>query len=146
MSAPIDAFRTYQSKTGGIPDAATGLLRINSTQYSNLRSLTFNIGGESYDLTPNGQIWPRTLNTFVGGSSSSIYLIVGDIGSSSGSGYDFVNGYTFLYVLHFLFLPRPYVPLLSASASIAYMIPPMDKSVLLALPTPTRRPTKSHSL
>jgi len=144
MSEPTDAFQTYQSKTGGILDAATSLLKINSTQYSNLQPLTFNIGDESYDLTPDGQIWPRTLNTFIGGSSSSIYLIVGDIGSPSGSGYDFVNGFTFLYVLHLLFLPRPYIRLLSASATIAYMILPMDKSVLLALHTPNRHLTKSH--
>jgi saccharopepsin len=90
------AFQTYQSKTGSTLDSATGLLSITSAQYSSLQSLTFNIGGNSYDLTPNGQIWPRSLNVAIGGNSTSVYLIVGDIGSVYGSGLDFVNGYTFL--------------------------------------------------
>jgi hypothetical protein len=47
-------------------------------------------------LTPNGQIWPRNLNADIGGVSGDIYLIVGDIGSDSGSGLDFINGQTFL--------------------------------------------------
>jgi len=32
----------------------------------------------------------------IGGSSSNIYLIVNNIGTPSGSGLDFINGYTFL--------------------------------------------------
>jgi hypothetical protein len=50
----------------------------------------------TYALTPNGQIWPRALNTYIGGSSSYIYLIVSSIGAPSGEGLDFINGYTFL--------------------------------------------------
>jgi cathepsin E len=50
----------------------------------------------SFGLTPNGQIWPRVLNTAIGGASNSILLIVGDIGAPSGSGLDFINGQTFL--------------------------------------------------
>jgi saccharopepsin len=103
MSESTGAFQTYQSKTGSTLDSATGLLSITSAQYSSLQSLTFNIGGNSYDLTPNGQIWPRSLNVAIGGNSTSVYLIVGDIGSVYGSGLDFVNGYTFLYVYASLF-------------------------------------------
>ena len=107
MSESTDAFEIYQSKTGGTPDSATGLLSITSTQYANLQPLTFNIGGNSYDLTANGQIWPRSLNTAFGGSSTAIYLIVVSGGSPSGSGLDFVIGYTFLYVcLSFVFPSR----------------------------------------
>ncbi|KAG9310078.1 aspartic peptidase domain-containing protein [Chiua virens] len=91
-----DAFQTYQSLTGATQDQATSLLSITSTQYANLQTLTFNIGSKSYDLTPNAQIWPRSLNTAIGGSSSGIYLIISDIGTPSGSGLDFINGYTFL--------------------------------------------------
>jgi hypothetical protein len=36
------------------------------------------------------------LNTYIGGSSSSNYLIVNNLGSPSGEGLDFINGYTFL--------------------------------------------------
>jgi len=79
-------------------DSATGLLKITNAQYDTLQSLVFNIGGTPFELTPNGQIWPRSLNTAIGGSSDAIYLVVSDIGTPSGSGLDFMNGYTFLYV------------------------------------------------
>jgi len=92
-----DAFDKYQTATGGILDHITGLLKISSQQYSNLSSLYFQIGDVSYELTPNAQIWPRSLNTAIGGTADSIYLVVSDIGRNSGSGWDFTNGYCFLY-------------------------------------------------
>ncbi|KAK0233810.1 aspartic peptidase A1 [Armillaria fumosa] len=91
-----NAFTKYKSATGATLDSSTGLLRITSAQYAQLSSLFFNINGVSYELTPNAQIWPRSLNTDIGGSSSAIYLIVNDIGTNSGEGLDFINGYTFL--------------------------------------------------
>jgi hypothetical protein len=91
-----NAFSLYQSATSGISDDTTGLLRITSTQYSALENLNFNVGSDTYALTPNGQIWPRALNTYIGGSTSYIYLIVNSIGTPSGEGLDFINGYTFL--------------------------------------------------
>jgi len=72
------------------------LLRITSTQFNNLQSLFFTTGGRTFELTANAQIWPRALNTLIGGTSTRIYLIVGDLGSPSGQGLDFINGYTFL--------------------------------------------------
>ena len=36
-----DAFDTYQSLTGGVPDANTGLLTITSEKFSKLESLFF---------------------------------------------------------------------------------------------------------
>ena len=38
----------------------------------------------------------RALNTAIGGSADDIFLIVGDIGTNSGSGLDVINGFTFL--------------------------------------------------
>ena len=40
-----NAFSTYQSDTGAVLDNNTGLLRVTSTQFSNLKTLTFVIGG-----------------------------------------------------------------------------------------------------
>ncbi|KAG2140221.1 aspartic peptidase domain-containing protein [Suillus bovinus] len=91
-----DAYETYKSATGGTPDAATDLLLISSAQYAALENLDFNIGGETFSLTPNAQIWPRVLNTYIGGSSNGIYLVVNDLGTTSGKGFDFVNGYPFV--------------------------------------------------
>ncbi|PSR75646.1 hypothetical protein PHLCEN_2v8937 [Hermanssonia centrifuga] len=76
-----DAFSSYQMATGGVIDSTTGLLKISLTQYENLNSLFFNIGG---------------LNNVIGGSSDGIYLIVSSTGKTSGSGMDFINGMTFL--------------------------------------------------
>ncbi|KAG9312014.1 acid protease [Chiua virens] len=91
-----DAFQKYQSATGATSDSTTGLLTISSSQYSALKPLSFNVGDQTFTLSANAQIWPRSLNSAIGGTSGSIYLVVGDIGSSSGSGLDFINGYTFL--------------------------------------------------
>ena len=49
-----------------------------------------------FELTANAQIWPRSLNTPIGGTAGDIYLIVADSGSNSGSGLDFILGQTFL--------------------------------------------------
>lgn len=105
MSSFADAFTKYQSLTGGVNDTATGLLKITPSQYDALELLEFDIGGVPFFLTPNAQIWPRSLNTDIGGTSDSIYLVVSDIGTPSGSGLDFISGYTFLYVES-----RSYVP------------------------------------
>jgi len=91
-----DAYNKYVKATGAKLDSTTGLLKITSAQYSALSSLNFKVGSNTYSLSPNAQIWPRSLNTYIGGTSSGIYLIVGDLGSSSGEGLDFIDGYTFL--------------------------------------------------
>ncbi|KAF9245853.1 aspartic peptidase domain-containing protein [Melanogaster broomeanus] len=91
-----NAYTKYQTATGATLDRTTGLLRLTSTQYSALQNLNFNIGSVTYALTPNGQIWPRTLNTYIGGTSGYIYSIVNNLGSPSGEGLDFINGQSFL--------------------------------------------------
>jgi len=91
-----NAFSKYETATGGVIDRATGLLRITSAQFSALKTLNFVVGGTTFGLTANGQIWPRSLNADIGGVSGRIYLIVGSIGTRSGSGLDFINGQTFL--------------------------------------------------
>lgn len=73
----------------------TGLLKITSQQYANLKNLTLKIGDHSYDLVPNAQIFPRALNKLLGGHPDSIYLVVGDLGSNT-PGLDFIDGYVFL--------------------------------------------------
>ncbi|KAG6873223.1 hypothetical protein C0995_001577 [Termitomyces sp. Mi166 len=91
-----DAYNRYRSATGAVLDGSTGLLRITSSQFSNLKSLFFTINGATFEFTANAQLWPRSLNTAIGGSASQIYLVVADVGSNTGSGLDFINGYAFL--------------------------------------------------
>ncbi|KAI0819359.1 acid protease [Trametes gibbosa] len=91
-----DAFAAYQTATGGVQDNNTGLLKITADQFANLESLFFHIGDNTYEFTPNAQLWPRALNTAIGGDADGIYLIVADLGSDSGEGLDFIDGFTFL--------------------------------------------------
>lgn len=79
MMTFIDAYRKYVQQTGATIDTKTGFLHLPASSYSKLQDLTFTIGGQKYVLTPNAQIWPRSLNTGIGGTSSYIYLIVSDV-------------------------------------------------------------------
>ena len=49
-----------------------------------------------FELTRNAQIWPRSQNAVIGGVASRIYLVVADLGSPSGEGFDFILGLPFL--------------------------------------------------
>ncbi|KAJ7791223.1 acid protease [Mycena olivaceomarginata] len=91
-----DAFQAYQQATGATADSTTGLLTLTESQFENLQSLFFQIGDQTLELTPNAQIWPRSLNSTLGGDDDKIYLITADLGSNSGSGLDFIDGFGFL--------------------------------------------------
>lgn len=126
----IDAFMRYQSATNATLDGPTGLLTISNDQYENLQTLTFNIGDYAYPLTQNAQIWPRSLNANIGGNSDSIYLVVSDIGSYSGSGLDFVNGYAFLSVFAVISLGIRLTTCPTVNAFILCSTPLTSKSAL----------------
>ncbi|OSX56970.1 hypothetical protein POSPLADRAFT_1067980 [Postia placenta MAD-698-R-SB12] len=100
---PSSAYAKYEKATGATYDDDTGLLRLTTTQYDKLESLYFTIGGVSYELTANAQIWPRSLNTAIGGTSDYVYLIVNDLGSSAETGLQFINGMTFLERFYFVY-------------------------------------------
>jgi len=91
-----DAFQAYQTATGAVPDSNTGLLKITEEQYEALETLVVVVDDHPLELTPNAQIWPRSYNTAIGGEDGAIYLVVADLGQNSGSGLDFILGYTFL--------------------------------------------------
>ncbi|KAI0672030.1 family A1 protease [Trametes maxima] len=98
-----DAFATYQSLTGGVLDPNTGLLKITPDQFANLKSLFFHIGSNAFEFTPNAQIFPRALNSAIGGTDDAIYLVIADIGTPSGEGFDFIDGMTFLERFYYVF-------------------------------------------
>ncbi|KAG2366011.1 aspartic peptidase domain-containing protein [Suillus spraguei] len=92
-----DAYGRYQDATGATFDQPTGLLRVTSNQYSALRPLNFHIGNKIFSLTPDAQIWPRSLNhKFSGGENDGIYLIVEKLPTETGAGLDFIAGYPFM--------------------------------------------------
>ncbi|KAG2351023.1 hypothetical protein BDR07DRAFT_1321933, partial [Suillus spraguei] len=86
-----DALAKYQSATGTTSDKMPGLLTISSAKYT-LTSLVYHFAQETYSLTPNTQIWPHSLNSYIHVRRGVIYLIVSDIGMTSGLGLDFING------------------------------------------------------
>ncbi|ORX64579.1 aspartic proteinase from Irpex Lacteus [Basidiobolus meristosporus CBS 931.73] len=93
---PTDAFQKYLKATGAVIDKATGLPKLTSAQFAKLKSLFITIGGTTLELTANACIFPRALNTQIGGEAGGIYLAFGDLGSNSGAGLDFILGLTFL--------------------------------------------------
>ncbi|KAI8994194.1 acid protease [Trametes punicea] len=98
-----DVFQAYQKATGATLDSTTGLLTVTEDQFANLQSLVFNIGGTNFEFTPNAQIWPRSLNSVIGGEEGKIYLVTTDLGSPSGQGLDFINGFVFLQRFYSVF-------------------------------------------
>ncbi|KAG2355832.1 aspartic peptidase domain-containing protein [Suillus spraguei] len=70
-----DAFEKYKAVTGANFDRRTKLLSITPEKYGALQPLDFHIGYQTYSLVPNAQIWPRHLNSRIGGVSTSIYLV-----------------------------------------------------------------------
>ncbi|KIM40927.1 hypothetical protein M413DRAFT_411839 [Hebeloma cylindrosporum] len=91
-----DAFKAYQKDTGATLDRVTGLLTVTAKQFASMKSLFFQIGSATFEFTANAQIWPRALNSTLGGEPGKIYLITADLGNNSGTGLDFINGFAFL--------------------------------------------------
>ncbi|KAL1747946.1 hypothetical protein HDZ31DRAFT_30826, partial [Schizophyllum fasciatum] len=50
----------------------------------------------TYNLIPDAQLWPMALHEAIGGLADGLYLIVANLGTSSGEGLEFINGYAFL--------------------------------------------------
>ncbi|EIN06383.1 acid protease [Punctularia strigosozonata HHB-11173 SS5] len=90
---PSDAFQKYKLAVKGAIDRDTGFLRIRNDQFKSLKPLKFALGTRTYTLSPNGQVWPRTMNAYIGGQKGYVYLMINDIGAPSGKGLDFVNGF-----------------------------------------------------
>ncbi|OCH85904.1 acid protease [Obba rivulosa] len=93
-----DALKRYKSAVGASNEADpdTGLFTISAASFAQLQSLLFHIGDTTFEFTANAQIWPRSLNTAIGGNANTIYLIATDIGTDTGSGLDFINGMVWL--------------------------------------------------
>ncbi|KAG2358187.1 aspartic peptidase domain-containing protein [Suillus spraguei] len=92
-----DAYRRYQAATGATFHEQADLLRMTPRQYRALRDLKFYIGNGVFSLTPNAQIWPRSLNSIIpGAENNSIYLIIKSMGTPTGAGLDFIVGWTFM--------------------------------------------------
>ncbi|KAG2369439.1 aspartic peptidase domain-containing protein [Suillus spraguei] len=97
ISIATKAYNLYKAANSGEFNPVTQLLAISNDQYGALQELKFNIGPQTYTLTPNTQIWPHSLNARIGShQADTIYLIVCDIGKPIGGGLDFISGYIFM--------------------------------------------------
>ncbi|KAG6332007.1 hypothetical protein ID866_7080 [Astraeus odoratus] len=85
-----DALSIYLSDTGAILNPG-GWYSLTQDQYNNLGILSFVIGGQDYDLSPNAQIFPRASP-----DEERIFLIVGEQRRIQDSGLDFTLGYPFV--------------------------------------------------
>ncbi|KAG2358014.1 aspartic peptidase A1 [Suillus spraguei] len=101
-----DAYEKYKTATGAYLDPATEILSITLEQYNALRPLDFHIGEKTYSLSPNAQIWPRSLNSQLRGTANGIYLVVKNLNKPTGSGDDFRLGYVFLQRFYSVFNTR----------------------------------------
>ena len=101
-SSTLDAYNRYVKATGANVDNATGFLYISPGQYQNLESLFFEIGGSAFELTPNAQIWPRSLYNAIGGEKDRVYLVVQNLGQAM-PGLDFICGMAFMERFYVVF-------------------------------------------
>ncbi|KLO14788.1 acid protease [Schizopora paradoxa] len=98
-----EAFDAYQKATGATLDNTTGLLTLPASDFEKLQDLNFSIGGTTFTLTPDAQVWPVALNEELGGEAGKIYLVTSDLGSSIGQGLDFIDGFVFLQRFYSVF-------------------------------------------
>ncbi|KAG8710988.1 hypothetical protein FRC11_003905 [Ceratobasidium sp. 423] len=83
--------------TGSKIDQSTKLLEIPKDSVGKMRSLFFVINGASYEFTPNAQLWPRALNTALGGKADAYYSVISALSDfEADMGSSFINGYVFL--------------------------------------------------
>lgn len=93
---PTDTFEVYTAAVGAVEDPNVGLFTVTPAQFATLPTLNVVIDGVTFPLTPDAQRLPQQLNTAFGGDPTLVYLIVGDLGTTSGQGFDFVLGQFFL--------------------------------------------------
>ena len=98
ISPTLGAYYRYGNATGAVYDNTTHFLRISTAQYSELESLFFTVDDTTYELNPNAQIIPRTINTLsgFGGDADHLYLVVFDLGPELSDEVGFIAGIPFL--------------------------------------------------
>ncbi|KAG6328805.1 hypothetical protein ID866_10284 [Astraeus odoratus] len=106
ISLPNDAFVAYQLATGAIIDRhdINERLTITRDQYKNLQTLSILIGDQSYDLSPNAQIYARDRR------NRQIFLIIRTMGPESNEEFE----------LGLTFFQRYYVVFNSSSSQIGF--------------------------
>ncbi|GJJ13202.1 hypothetical protein Clacol_007453 [Clathrus columnatus] len=90
---PTPAFQAYAAATNATVDPETGLLTVPDPK--TLESLYFEIGGTTFEFTPNAQKISKVVLQEAGVDPSSTLLVIADGGSLS-VGINFINGFVWL--------------------------------------------------
>lgn len=72
------AFAAYVNATGAVLNQTVGFYSVTPAQFAAMKSLHFRINNNTFDLTPDAQIWPRSKNSEINGTTNGIYLIIVD--------------------------------------------------------------------
>ncbi|KFY88343.1 hypothetical protein V500_06414 [Pseudogymnoascus sp. VKM F-4518 (FW-2643)] len=89
-----DAYSTFLKLTGATTDQKTSFAVLDSCD--KLESISFDFGGAIFQIPVEQYRWPADQNTVIGGDVNKCYLAVGDLGTKSGHGLDFILGYNTL--------------------------------------------------
>lgn len=89
-----DAYSTFLKHTGATTDPKTSFAVRDSC--AELESIFFVFNGVTFEITVEQYRWPGDQNTAIGGDVNKCYLAVGDLGTNSGYGLDFILGYNTL--------------------------------------------------
>lgn len=98
---PTPAYQAYAQATNATFDNDIGLLRIDNPK--SLQSLYFHIGDNTFEFTPNAQIFPHSFLSEIGVNPNSTFLIIGDAGPTITQQIGFINGFVFLQRFYSIF-------------------------------------------
>lgn len=92
-----DFFQLYlDAIPGAYTDDNTGLIVIPSSSVAGMQPLNFTIGGHEFSMDTAAQLIPLDQNTAWGGQDGVQYGTVGNLGTDSGEGLDFIIGQKFM--------------------------------------------------
>lgn len=89
-----DSYTTFLKLTGATIDEKASFPVLDSCDQ--LESIFFGFGGATFEIPVEQYRWPADQNTAIGGDVNKCYLAVGDLGTNTGHGLDFILGYNTL--------------------------------------------------
>lgn len=89
-----NAFQEYRRVTDSYLDRHSGLLSLREDSKAKKKSLFFEIGGKTFEIPPEDQLWPRALNDVAGGPEDDSYLVYVEMYNDSGVEISLINGFT----------------------------------------------------
>ncbi|OJA21644.1 hypothetical protein AZE42_12721 [Rhizopogon vesiculosus] len=100
-----DLFAVYMAAIPGayIDDNKTGLIVIPASSVAGMQLLKFKFGEAGFGMDASSQLIPQDQNSEWGGETGVQYGVVGNLGSNSGEGLDFILGQKFMESFYAVF-------------------------------------------